>query len=42
MMDFASIADNPSETSELIYKLKHAFNITEQDLQNMEVEEDAI
>ena len=42
MMDFASIADNPSETSEWIYKLKHAFNITEQDLQNMEVEEDAI
>ena len=29
MLDFAEIAENPSETYDLIYDLKHSFGITE-------------
>lgn len=32
MMDFADIAENPSLTFDLLYKLKHGFNITEEEL----------
>lgn len=32
MMDFADIAENPSLTFDLIYELKHGFNITEEEL----------
>ncbi len=32
MMDFAEIADNPSEANELIMALKHGFNILDSDL----------
>lgn len=37
MLDFAEIAENPSETSDLIYNLKHGFGITEEDLEKEEV-----
>lgn len=32
MMDFAEIADNPSEANELILELKHGFQITDEEL----------
>ena len=32
MMDFADIADNPSEANELIFELKHGFQITDEEL----------
>ena len=32
MMDFADIAENPSLTLDLLYELKHGFNITEEEL----------
>lgn len=32
MMDFADIAENPSLTFDLLYELKHGFNITEEEL----------
>lgn len=32
MLDFAEIAENPSETYNLIYDLKHGFGVTEEDL----------
>lgn len=37
MLDFAEIAENPSETSDLIYNLKHGFGITDEDLEKEEV-----
>ena len=37
MLDFAEIAENPSETYDLIYDLKHGFGITEDDLKEEEV-----
>lgn len=37
MLDFAEIAENPSETYDLIYDLKHGFGITEEDLKDEEV-----
>ena len=37
MLDFAEIAENPSETYDLIYDLKHGFGITEEDLKEEEV-----
>lgn len=38
MLDFAEIAENPSETYDLIYDLKHGFGITEEDLKEEEVD----
>ena len=32
MMDFADIAENPSSTFDLVYDLKHGFNISEEEL----------
>lgn len=32
MMDFAEIAENPSVTCDLVYDLKHGFNISEEEL----------
>lgn len=32
MLDFADIAENPSLTFDLLYELKHGFNITEEEL----------
>lgn len=37
MLDFAEIAENPSETYDLIYDLKHSFGVTEDELKNEEV-----
>lgn len=34
MMDFAEIADNPSEANKLIFELKHSFQIPDEDLLN--------
>ena len=31
-MDFAEIAENPSVTFDLVYDLKHGFNISEEEL----------
>jgi DNA phosphorothioation system restriction enzyme len=42
MMDFAQISENPSSTYDLMYDLKHAFNITEQDLLEEEENSDVI
>ncbi len=42
MMDFAEIAENPSETYDLIYDLKHGFGVTEEELKNEEVSGDVI
>ncbi len=36
MLDFAEISENPSETYNLIYELKHGFGITEEDLKEEE------
>lgn len=42
MMDFAEIADNPSEANKLIFELKHSFQISEEDLLNKGGNEDVI
>lgn len=42
MMDFAEIAENPSESYDLIYDLKHGFDVTEEELKNEEVRENVI
>jgi len=42
MLDFAEIAENPSETYDLIYNLKHGFEVTEEDLKKEEVSGDVI
>lgn len=42
MLDFAAIAENPSQTIELIYKLKHGFEITEEELNNEEANSNVI
>lgn len=42
MLDFAEIAENPSETYDLIYNLKHGFGVTEEELKNEEVNENVI
>lgn len=42
MLDFAAIAENPSETYDLVYDLKHSFDITEDELKNEEVDNDVI
>lgn len=42
MLDFAKIAENPSETYDLIYNLKHGFGVTEEELKNEEVNENVI
>ena len=34
MMDFAEIADNPSEANKLIFELKHGFQISDEELYN--------
>lgn len=36
MIDFAEIAENPSETNDLIYDLKHGFGIIEENLEEEE------
>ena len=41
-MDFAEIAENPSESYDLIYDLKHGFDVTEEELKNEEVRENVI
>ena len=33
ILDFAEIADNPSESNDLLFELKHNFNITDEDLE---------
>ena len=42
MMDFAEIAENPAKTRELIHKLKHGFEITEEELFMEEENSDVI
>ena len=42
MLDFAEIAENPSETYDLIFDLKHGFGVTEDDLKSEEVNSDVI
>lgn len=42
MMDFAQISENPSKTYDLMYDLKHAFNISEQDLTEEEENRNAV
>ena len=42
MLDFADIAENPSETYDLIYDLKHEFGVTEEELKNEEVNDNVI
>lgn len=42
MMDFAEIAENPSITNDLIYELKHGFNIAEEELLGEEENSDVI
>lgn len=42
MLDFAEIAENPSETYDLVYDLKHGFDITEEDLKKGEANNDVI
>ncbi len=42
MLDFAEIAENPSETFDLIYDLKHGFGVTEDELNDEEAGEDVI
>jgi superfamily II DNA or RNA helicase len=42
MLDFAEIAENPSETYDLIYDLRHGFGVTEEDLKKEEVNSDVI
>jgi superfamily II DNA or RNA helicase len=33
MLDFAEIAENPSETTQLVFELKHLFNISEKEIE---------
>lgn len=42
MLDFAEIAENPSQTYDLIYDLKHGFGVSEDELKNEEVSGDVI
>lgn len=42
MMDFAELAENPSITFDLLYDLKHRFNISEEELLGEEVNNDVI
>lgn len=42
MLDFSEIAENPSETYDLIYNLKHGFGVTEEDLKEEEVSNDVV
>ena len=42
MMDFAEIAENPSLTYDLLYELKHGFNISEEELLSEEENSDVI
>ena len=42
MLDFAEIAENPSETYDLIFELKQDFGITEQELSGEEAATDVI
>lgn len=42
MLDFAEIAENPSETYDLIYSLKHGFGVTEEEIKKEEVCGDVI
>lgn len=42
MLDFAEISENPSETFDLVYKLKHGFNLSETDLLREEVDNNVI
>lgn len=42
MMDFAEIADNPSEANELILELKHGFQILDEELMDNGGDENAI
>ena len=42
MMDFAEIAENPSKTSDLLYELKHGFDISEEELLGEEENGDVI
>lgn len=42
MLDFAEIAENPSEIYDLIYDLKHGFGVTEEELKNEEVSDNVI
>ncbi len=42
MLDFAEMAENPSETYDLVYELKHGFEITEEELNEEEVYSDVI
>lgn len=42
MLDFAEISENPSETYDLIYDLKHGFGVTEEELNKEEVDENVI
>ena len=42
MMDFADIAENPSITFDLIYDLKHGFNISEEELLGEEENDNVI
>ena len=42
MMDFADIAENPSSTFDLVYDLKHGFNISEEELLSEEGSGDVI
>ena len=42
MLDFAELAENPSKTFDLVYELKHGFNIQEEELKREEVSNDVI
>lgn len=42
MLDFAEIAENPSETYKLVFELKQDFGITEEELNGEEVKTDAV
>ena len=42
ILDFAELAENPSMSMELVYELKHKFNILEEELNYMEVENNVI
>ena len=42
MLDFAELAENPSKTFDLVYELKHGFNIQEEELKREEVSNDVL
>ena len=42
MMDFAELAENPSITFDLLYDLKHGFNISEEELLGEEINNNVI